>query len=76
MFGLYNLGGGIDNAVSLRELSKKMEEITGKTAIIGESNEIPAPVPMDFITDISKIEHELGWKPTVSIDAGLQKLLH
>ena len=76
MFGLYNLGGGVDNAVSLRELVKKMETLTEKTAIIGESNEIPAPVPMNFITDISKIEHELGWKPTVSIDAGLQKLLH
>lgn len=75
MFGLYNLGGGHDNALSLLELIKKMEEITGASAVINDTEEIPAPVPLNFITDISKIEHELGWKPTVSIDEGLRKLL-
>lgn len=75
MFGLYNLGGGHKNALSLLELIKKMEEITGATAVIDQTAEIPPPVPINYITDISKIEHELGWKPTVSIAEGLKKLL-
>lgn len=75
IFGLYNLGGGHANALTLRELVKKMEEITGAQAVIDETEKIPAPVPLNYITDISKIEHELGWKPAISIDEGLRKIL-
>lgn len=73
--GLYNLGGGFDNALSLRELISKMEEITGAQAVIDETAEIPAPVPMNYVSDISKIEHELNWRPTVSIEEGLKSLI-
>ena len=38
--GLYNLGGGSENALSLRELVTKMENITSLQAVIDE--EIPA----------------------------------
>jgi len=75
MFGLYNLGGGYDNALTLRELVKKMEELTGAQAVLDETENIPAPVPFNYVTDISKIEHELGWKPTISIEEGLKTLL-
>lgn len=72
MFGLYNVGGGYENSITLRDLVKKMEEITGKTANIVETDS--NPVPLNYITDISKIEHDLGWKPTVSIDEGLRRI--
>lgn len=75
MFGLYNLGGGHDNALSLSDLIKKIEEITEAEAVIDNPEKIPAPVPLNYITDISKIEQELGWKPTVSINEGLRKIL-
>ena len=73
--GLYNLGGGFDNALSLRELVSKMEEITGAQAVIDENASLPAPVPLNYVSDISKIEHDLGWSPTISIDEGLRKIL-
>ena len=73
--GLYNLGGGFDNTLTLRELVSKMEEITGAQAVIAENSNIPAPVPLNYISDISKINHELGWSPTISLDEGLRKIL-
>ena len=73
--GLYNLGGGCKNAVTLRELVNLMEEITGLNAVIDETAKIPAPKPFNYVSDISKIEHELGWKPTISIADGLRKIL-
>ncbi len=72
--GLYNLGGGFENALTLRELVKKLEEIIGAQALIDQT-EIPAPTPLNYVSDISKIEHELRWKPTISIDEGLRKLI-
>lgn len=72
--GLYNLGGGRENAFSLRELVNKMEQVSGLQAIIDEETEIPAPAPMNYVTDLSLIMQELDWKPTVSLEDGLKTL--
>jgi nucleoside-diphosphate-sugar epimerase len=71
---LYNLGGGPQNALSLRNLIKKMEEISGLQAIIDEENPLPPPVPMNYVSDLSKITHELDWNPKISIEEGLKSL--
>jgi nucleoside-diphosphate-sugar epimerase len=72
--GLYNLGGGYQNAVTLRELVKKIEGIGGANAVIDETVQTPPPVPFNYVSDISKIEYELKWKPTIGIDEGLRKI--
>ncbi len=72
--GLYNLGGGHENALSLRELVTKMENITNLQAVIDEEKPAPAPVPMNYVTDLNLVKQELDWKPTVSLDDGLKKL--
>ena len=72
--GLYNLGGGRENALTLRELVTKMEEVSGLQAVIDEENPTPAPSPMNFITDLSLVTQELDWKPTVSLEEGLKTL--
>ncbi|GIU82874.1 MAG: NAD(P)-dependent oxidoreductase [Acidobacteria bacterium] len=72
--GLYNLGGGPQNALSLRDLIKKMEEISGLQAIIDEQNPLPAPIPMNYVSDLSKVTHELDWEPKISIEEGLKTL--
>lgn len=72
--GLYNLGGGRENALSLRELVAKMEEITNLQAVIDEENTAPAPAPMNYVTDLSLIKQELDWKPEIDLDEGLRKL--
>lgn len=72
--GLYNLGGGRANALTLRELLAKMEEAAGLQAVIDEENPLPAPVPMNYVSDLSLITQELDWKPTISLEEGLRTL--
>lgn len=73
--GLYNLGGGYKNALTLRELVEKIEKIVGANAEIEENVKVSPPVPYNYVSDISKIEHELGWKPSIGIEEGLKTLL-
>jgi len=72
--GLYNLGGGAKNALSLRQLVEKMEEISGCQAVIDEENPLPAPVPINYVSDLKLIQQELDWSPELSLDDGLKKL--
>lgn len=73
--GIYNLGGGYKNALTLRELVEKIERIVGANALIDESVKIQMPMPYNYVSDISKIEHELKWKPTISLDDGLRMIM-
>jgi nucleoside-diphosphate-sugar epimerase len=72
--GLYNLGGGFRNALTLRELVGKMEEVSGYQALIDEENQLPAPVPMNYVTDLTRVEQELDWSPKISLADGLKTL--
>lgn len=72
--GLYNLGGGIRNAATLRELIAKMEEVSGLQAVIDEDNPLPAPVPVNYVTDLSLLTQELDWQPEIDLADGLKML--
>ena len=72
--GLYNLGGGQRNALTLREIVAKLEELSGFQAVIDEEADIPAPVPMNYVTDLSLITQELDWSPEIKLDDGLKTL--
>ncbi len=72
--GLYNLGGGRNNALSLRDLIAKMEDISGCQAVIDEENPLPPPVPMNYISDLKLISQELDWSPKTNLDEGLKGL--
>ena len=72
--GLYNLGGGIENTVTLLELIKLIEKLTGAQATIS-SEPAPAPIPFNYVSDLSKIKRELNWQPTIGLEEGLRSLL-
>jgi len=72
--GLYNLGGGRENAATLRDLITLMEEVSGLQAVIDEANPLPPPVPGNYVTDLSLAMQELDWKPQVGLEEGLKKL--
>lgn len=72
--GVYNIGGGKENALSLRDLANRMADLMSCSAVIDEEADLPAPVPINYISDLTKIQQELGWKPTVGIDEGLKTL--
>jgi CDP-paratose 2-epimerase len=72
--GLYNLGGGAANALTLRELVAKMESVSGLQAVIDEETVVPAPIPMNYVSNITLIDQELGWRPNINLDDGLKTL--
>ena len=73
--GLYNLGGGSTNALSLREIVDKVGEMIEIDPVIDESRSLPAPVPLNYISDLARVKHELNWQPTIGIEEGLKSLI-
>lgn len=69
--GTYNLGGGRENALTLTDLVAKMKEASGLQAIVDKQNPLDDPVPMNYVTDLSMIDRELGWRPQTDLDNGL-----
>ena len=74
--GLYNLGGGPSNAVSISELVEMMEEVSGLQAVIDSDNPLPAPIPNRYVSDLSLVMQELDWKPRISLREGLATLFN
>ena len=74
-FGLYNLGGGRLNAVRLRDVLKRVGSMIDIEPIIQEVPGLPAPVPLRYVSNITRIENELGWRPQIGIEDGLRVIL-
>jgi dTDP-glucose 4,6-dehydratase len=74
-FGLYNLGGGRLNAVSLRDILKRVGAMIEIEPVIQEDPNMPAPVPLRYVSDITRATEELGWRPWIGIDDGLRVIL-
>ena len=72
--GLYNLGGGRQLSLTLSELVKKLEEVSGLQAIVDNEVSLPDPVPLNYVTDIGLVRRELDWDPKVDLDEGLARL--
>ena len=73
--GLYNLGGGRENAVSLREIVDKVGEMIQCSPVIDEAAPLPAPVPLNYISDLTRVRAELNWEPQIKVAEGLRSLL-
>jgi nucleoside-diphosphate-sugar epimerase len=43
--------------------------------VIDSEARLPAPVPLNYISDLSRAEAELGWQPEIGIEEGLRSLL-
>jgi nucleoside-diphosphate-sugar epimerase len=74
-FGLYNLGGGRLNVVSLRDMLKRIGEMIDIEPIIQDDPSIPAPVPLRYVSDLTRVSSELDWKPQIGVNDGLRVLL-
>ena len=72
--GTYNIGGGPENALSLRELFEKLQEVSGYQCGIDEENPLPNPAPFNYVSDLTLIRRELDWQPEIGIDEGLLTL--
>ena len=74
-FGLYNLGGGRINAVSVRDIIKRVGAMIDIEPVIQDDPALPAPVPLRYVSDITRVSDELDWRPQIGIDPGLRILL-
>ncbi|CAM8634496.1 WcaG Nucleoside-diphosphate-sugar epimerases [Comamonadaceae bacterium] len=70
----FNIGGGIDNSLSLLELFQLLEAEIGQPL---QYTNLPARESDQrvFIADISKMERLAGWKPQVSAQQGVSRML-
>jgi nucleoside-diphosphate-sugar epimerase len=74
-FGLYNLGGGRENAVSLRDIIGRIGKMIDIEPVIVDDPNIPPPEPLRYVSDLTHIGKELGWRPQIGIDDGLRETL-
>ena len=73
--GIYNIGGGMNNSISLTECLQYLSEITGKKQDIT----VAPPRFGDlyyFVCDCTKAAHDFRWKPDVGNRAGLKSLVN
>ena len=73
--GLYNLGGGSANAAYLREIIQTIGNLIQLQPTIVNDAKFPLPDPMNYVSDLTRINEELGWQPQVGIEEGLRNLL-
>lgn len=74
-FGLYNLGGGKDNAATLLQIIGSVGNLIHIEPQIIHDDTLPHPVPVNYVSDLSRIREQLGWRPEIGIEAGLRSLL-
>jgi nucleoside-diphosphate-sugar epimerase len=71
----YNLGGGRANSAGLREIIKLISDMIHLPPVIEDDPHFVLPVPLHYISDLSRIQTELNWWPQVGMEEGLRNLL-
>ena len=72
--GVYSVGGGSENTLSLLELLDLLKKETGKLPPISYAPWRPSDQKV-FIADISELQTVFGWKPKVGPVEGVKKLI-
>jgi CDP-paratose 2-epimerase len=75
VYGLYNLGGGRENAATLLDIITKVGKMIDLEPNIVNDETLPHPVPINYVSDLTRIREQLTWKPEIGIDQGLHSLL-
>lgn len=74
-YGMYNLGGGKENAASLQEMLQTVSRMIQIEPVIDEHAHMEAPVPLNYISDLRRVRDDLGWRPAIGLEEGLRSLL-
>jgi CDP-paratose 2-epimerase len=73
--GVFNIGGGYKNTISLLELLEILEKLTGKKAKLNFSNWRLSDQKV-YVSDITKLKTKLKWEPKVSYRQGIENLVN
>lgn len=72
--GIYNIGGGKDNTLSVwHEFGPMLENLFGKKIAVTKNDWRPGDQKI-FVADIRKAKNEFGWEPNVPVEKGIKKL--
>jgi len=71
--GLFNIGGGKTNTLSLLEFLDELKALTGKTPKVKFADWRPSDQKV-YVSDTSKLEKALGWKAKTTVAEGIKKL--
>ena len=63
---IYNVGGGPERAVSVREALREIERLTGEKARLHFSEVRPGDQPL-YISDTARLSADTGWSPRRSL---------
>lgn len=74
VYGLYNLGGGSENAATLREMVSTIGKMVQLEPVVVDDT-MSHPVPVNYVSDLSRVREQLSWMPEIGIEEGLRSLL-
>jgi len=71
---VYNIGGGAENVMSIwTEFGPMLEKLLGEEIPVARSDWRPGDQKV-FYADIRKAVRELGWKPKIGVEQGVEML--
>jgi CDP-paratose 2-epimerase len=70
----FNVGGGMENSLSILELMKLLEDLIG-VSLSWQHIEARESDQRVFVADLGKIERSLGWKPKTSKEKGISHMI-
>ncbi|HEU0252035.1 MAG TPA: hypothetical protein VFR12_03310, partial [Pyrinomonadaceae bacterium] len=59
----------------IRDMIKTIGEMIEIEPVIQEDPSLPAPVPLRYVSDLTRAENELGWRIQIGVTDGLQVIL-
>jgi CDP-paratose 2-epimerase len=70
----YNIGGGVENTISLIQGIAMLEEIVGRKAELQFGPWRPGDQRV-FIADVRQAEQDFGWRPATPVRTGMEKMV-
>jgi CDP-paratose 2-epimerase len=70
---IFNVGGGPANVLSLLELIAMLQEMRGRPMAVSYGDWRPGDQRI-YVSDIRKIQGELGWQPKIDVRTGVERL--
>lgn len=75
VYGLYNLGGGKENSATLLDIVSMAGRMIELEPNVVKDETLPHPVPVNYVSDLTRIREQLSWQPEIGIEEGLRSLL-
>ncbi len=69
----FNIGGGIENSLSLLELFEILEDISSEKLSFNKLHPRASDQKV-FVADLKKINSAINWKPTINSKTGVRKM--